>query len=163
MSVLVKGHRPARMVDGNMQTFLLIKKNRDNEQTLFHVVQTNPSFSPGDPVPVGFGKSYDLFQINASRTLMSSCSRTELGDMQWNETATSDSLIVTLLFLLLFKQGKPYTFRSHSEMWSDFTACQKNGRGEEGCMKGEGTHRLHAHMQVFASIVHAIRSQPWSC
>lgn len=83
----------------------------------------------------------------------------ELDDIQWNETATSDSMIVTLLFLLLSKK-KPYTFHSHSKcvMISERAKRKRDGERGGGWMKREGTDCLHAHMQVFVSIVHAIRS-----
>lgn len=47
----------------------------------------------------------------------------ELGDIQWNETATSDGMIVTLLFLLLLK--KAIYFPQPLKMCYDFRASQR--------------------------------------
>lgn len=67
----------------------------------------------------------------------------ELDDTQWNETATSDTVIVTLLFLLLFK--KLYTFHSHSECVMIADRASKRG-----CVVLEkGLDCFHACVQVF--------------
>lgn len=74
----------------------------------------------------------------------------ELDDTQWNETATSDTVIVTLLFLLLFK--KPYTFHSHSECVMIAEPASKSG----GLERGRDCFR--ARVQVFVLIVKVIAS-----
>lgn len=74
----------------------------------------------------------------------------ELDDTQWNETATSDTVIVTLLFLLLFK--KPYTFHSHSECVMIAEPASKSGGLERG------RDCFCARVQVFVLIVKVIVS-----
>lgn len=68
----------------------------------------------------------------------------ELGDIQWNETATSDSMIVTLLFLLLLK--KLYTFHSRSKCVMISERAKKRERAREAGWRERGhTVCMHTH------------------
>lgn len=107
-----------------------------------------------------------LIEINASQTIMKHWStsaavslrqRPELDDIQWNEAATPDSLIDSLLFLLLFK--KSYILSTATQMCYDFRVCQKKWDRKK-------RHWMRREDGVFACsvvvyIVHVIRNLPW--
>lgn len=103
------------MLDGIMVTFL---------QIISYHIKTEPysawvtmSFLVLASHVTHLNKCVTYITMKHTDVFLQRCHRVtspELDDIQWNETATSDSMIVTLLFLLLLKK-KLYTFHSHSK------------------------------------------------
>lgn len=154
MLVLVTGQ--GSVLDGNIVTFL---------QIIFYHIQTEP-YSAWVTMSCLVLASH-VTHLNKCVTYIAMCFCSGVTESQvlnlMTYSGTRQPRLTAWLSPCYFccsQKKKPYTFHSHSKcvMISERAKRKRDGERGGGWMKREGTDCLHAHMQVFVSIVHAIRS-----